>query len=63
MRLTLSRMIYSHINTLIGWLVFLIATTVYSLTVEPTASFWNSGEYIATSYTLGVLPPMGARHT
>ena len=53
-------MTYSRLNTLTGWLVFLVATIVYSLTVEPTASFWDSGEYIATSYTLGVPHAPGA---
>ena len=53
-------MTYSRINTLTGWLVFLVATAVYALTVEPTASFWDSGEYIATSYTLGVPHAPGA---
>ena len=53
-------MIYTRINNLTGWLVFSLATAVYALTVEPTASFWDSGEYIATSYTLGVPHAPGA---
>ena len=53
-------MTYARLNTLTGWLVFLIATAVYTLTVEPIASFWDSGEYIATSYTLGVPHAPGA---
>ncbi len=51
---------FQKINTLTGWLVFVLATTVYALTVEPTASFWDSGEFIATSYTLGVPHAPGA---
>ena len=51
---------YQKINTLTGWLMFALATAVYALTVEPTASFWDSGEFIATSYTLGVPHAPGA---
>ncbi|OYQ36375.1 hypothetical protein CHU92_09770 [Flavobacterium cyanobacteriorum] len=47
-------------NTLLGWTVFAIALTVYSLTVEPTLSFWDCGEYIATSAKLEVGHPPGA---
>lgn len=43
-----------------GWLVFLIALTTYTLTLEPTASFWDAGEYIATSANLEVGHPPGA---
>src|SRR5690554_2666539 len=47
-------------NTLAGWGAFLIALTVYILTLEPTVSFWDSGEYIATSAKLEVGHPPGA---
>lgn len=47
-------------NTLLGWLSFFIALLVYSLTVEPTMSFWDCGEYIATSANLEVGHPPGA---
>lgn len=47
-------------NKILGWVVFGIALTVYSLTVEPTASFWDAGEYIATSSKLQVGHPPGA---
>jgi len=47
-------------NTIIGWSVFAIALIVYSLTVEPTLSFWDAGEYIATSANLEVGHPPGA---
>ena len=47
-------------NTLLGWVSFLIALVVYSLTVEPTMSFWDCGEYIATSAKLEVGHPPGA---
>jgi Protein of unknown function (DUF2723) len=47
-------------NTIVGWCAFLIALVVYSLTVEPTMSFWDCGEYIATSAKLQVGHPPGA---
>ena len=47
-------------NTISGWFVFLIALTTYWLTVEPTASFWDAGEYITTSSNLEVGHPPGA---
>ena len=47
-------------NTILGWLVFLIALITYSLTVEPTVSFWDAGEYILTSSKLQVGHPPGA---
>lgn len=51
---------YKRLNNLIGWLVFFVAATVYLLTSEPTASFWDCGEYIATSFKLQVGHPPGA---
>ncbi|AXG73413.1 DUF2723 domain-containing protein [Flavobacterium arcticum] len=51
---------YKKWNTLLGWFVFAIAMTVYSLTVEPTLSFWDCGEYIATAAKLEVGHPPGA---
>ena len=47
-------------NKILGWLVFVIALTTYTLTLEPTASFWDAGEYIATSANLEVGHPPGA---
>lgn len=43
-----------------GWFSFLIALITYSLTVEPTVSFWDAGEYILTSSKLQVGHPPGA---
>src|SRR4051812_33840142 len=47
-------------NTITGWFVFTIALITYTLTVEPTMSFWDCGEYIATSAKLEVGHPPGA---
>jgi hypothetical protein len=51
---------YNKINNIAGWAVFFIATTVYILTLEPTGSFWDCGEFISTSYKLMVPHPPGA---
>ena len=47
-------------DTFLGWGVFFIALITYSITVEPTSSFWDAGEYIATSAKLQVGHPPGA---
>lgn len=51
---------YQRWNNLLGWIVFFIATYTFVSTLEPTASFWDCGEYIATSYRLEVGHPPGA---
>ena len=47
-------------NNITGWTAFAIALITYSLTVEPTMSFWDCGEYIATAAKLEVGHPPGA---
>ena len=51
---------FSRINNIIGWIIFAVATIVYVLTIEQTASFWDCGEFIAVSYKLEVPHPPGA---
>jgi hypothetical protein len=47
-------------NTILGWSSFAIALITYTLTVEPTMSFWDCGEYISTAAKLEVGHPPGA---
>lgn len=51
---------FQKLNLLLGWITCAIASGVYLLTMEPTASFWDCGEFIATGYKLEVGHPPGA---
>src|ERR1700744_1526235 len=45
---------YKKINNLLGWLCFVIASLTYILTLEPSVSFWDCGEFISCAYRLQV---------
>ena len=51
---------FKKLNNIVGWGVFAIATIVYFLTMEPTVSWWDCGEYISTANKLQVGHPPGA---
>ena len=51
---------YKLWNRLFGWGIFAIALFTFASTVEPTASYWDAGEYIATAAKLQVGHPPGA---
>lgn len=51
---------YKLINNITGWLVFFAASFVYVSTIEPTASWWDCGEYISASYKMMVGHEPGA---
>jgi tetratricopeptide (TPR) repeat protein len=53
-------MTYSKWNTYLGWIIFAIASAVYLMTIESTASLWDCGEYITAAYKLEVGHPPGA---
>lgn len=52
--------LYRKVNLLSGWIVFFISALVYIVTLEPTASFWDCGEYIACAWGLESGHPPGA---
>ena len=45
---------YNKTNNLLGWLCFAIASVTYILTLEPSVSFWDCGEFISCAYRLQV---------
>ncbi|GAB3919363.1 protein O-mannosyl-transferase family [Mucilaginibacter boryungensis] len=51
---------YTKTNNIFGWLAFFIASLTYILTLEPSASFWDCGEFIACIYRLQVAHQPGA---
>ncbi|WP_370407547.1 DUF2723 domain-containing protein [Tenacibaculum dicentrarchi] len=51
---------YKKWNTLLGWFSFAVALITYTLTLEPTVSSWDCGEYISTAVKLEVGHPPGA---
>ncbi len=48
------------LDLVLGWGVFLVTSIVYLLTIEPTSSWWDCGEFIATAYKMQVTHPPGA---
>mgnify|MGYP001791311727 CR=1 FL=1 len=51
---------YKKWNVILGWVSFGIALITYTLTLEPTVSSWDCGEYISTAVNLEVGHPPGA---
>ena len=51
---------YNKWNIILGWVSFGIALITYTLTLEPTVSSWDCGEYISTAVNLEVGHPPGA---
>ncbi len=50
---------YKLINNITGWSVFTVAAITYLMTIEPTASLWDCGEFIASGFKLEVGHPPG----
>ncbi len=51
---------FRKLNLIVGWLIFLAAAITYLLTIEPTVSWWDCGEFISSAYKLEVGHPPGA---
>lgn len=50
---------FRRLNNLVSLVVLALSSLVYLLTIEPSASFWDCGEFIASSYKLEVGHPPG----
>ena len=48
-----------NLNKILAAIVFVFSLVVYILTMAPTTSFWDCGEFIATSVIMGVPHPPG----
>lgn len=51
---------FRKVNNIIGWLAFVISLTIYLLTLEPTVSYWDCGEFLSCSVNLEVPHAPGA---
>jgi hypothetical protein len=51
---------YNKINNIFGWAAGIIASITYILTLEPSTSFWDCGEFIACIFRLQVAHQPGA---
>ena len=53
-------MLFTRINNFIGWVVFLIAATVYIMTAEAGGSLWDCGEFVSSCFKVQIPHPPGA---
>ncbi len=51
---------FARLNRIMGWVMFIVALVVYTLTLEQSVSLWDCGEFASAAYKLQVVHPPGA---
>lgn len=51
---------FKRINNITGWIICIVACTVYIMTMEATGSLWDCGEFASSAYKLQIPHPPGA---
>src|ERR1700744_4480492 len=51
---------FTKVNNIVGWIIGVVATTVYVMTMEATGSFWDCGEFLSSCYKIQIPHPPGA---
>lgn len=51
---------FKRINNITGWLICIIACSVYIMTMEASGSLWDCGEFASSAYKLQIPHPPGA---
>ncbi|WP_212005338.1 DUF2723 domain-containing protein [Chitinophaga sp. HK235] len=51
---------FKRTNNIVGWVICIIACSVYIMTMEATGSLWDCGEFISSAYKVQIPHPPGA---
>ena len=51
---------FNSVNTILGWITFLVGMYTFGMTLEKSGSFWDCGEFSSCAYRLQVAHPPGA---